>query len=396
MGAPEGTAAHAYATALRKALDGYLAGGGTQKALGTGTGITASSLSRYLSGDRIAPREKLHAIKAFLEAQSFPCPDGVWDELDELCGKAHLASGAAAVQRDHLKEELTRAWAEHLRFQGIAEEQLQGLQREAGRLSEELELALFRTRSTQAAHTILRKRLTVESRNLLRAQRYNHGIEAELAHQKEQAGLLGQEVGVLRDQNRRLVEEKPAVAAPATQLSHACTPQYVYIPLAPAPAAETVTAAPEVTETATFPQWQTLPQEFPVLGADDLYGTPLHQQDHYDYWNWTFDVRPYGEPDPCGAPDTLLAPTGYQEYAAPHPYGRQDAYGHDAWADAFCDMRDCDERTPAPSDHRQGKETPELASAARSHHTARARRRAGALPAAALIAVLLGSRLLGN
>ncbi|MGW3327203.1 hypothetical protein [Streptomyces virginiae] len=56
---PEGAVAYAYATALREALDGYLAGGGTQKALGTGP-------------DRIAPREKLHTIKANLEAQSFP------------------------------------------------------------------------------------------------------------------------------------------------------------------------------------------------------------------------------------------------------------------------------------------------------------------------------------
>ncbi|MFE5809877.1 hypothetical protein [Streptomyces sp. NPDC056491] len=113
MGAPEGTVAYAYATALRKALDGYLAGGGTQKDLAKVLGTSATSVTRHLQGKRITPRKQLRAIKAHLEAQGFPCADEVWDELEELCGQAHLASESPAVQRDHLEEELARACAEH-------------------------------------------------------------------------------------------------------------------------------------------------------------------------------------------------------------------------------------------------------------------------------------------
>ncbi|MFF1344305.1 helix-turn-helix domain-containing protein [Streptomyces sp. NPDC058290] len=157
MGAPEGTVA--YATALRKALDGYLAGGGTQTAIATGLGTSTASVSRYLSGERIAPREKLHAIKAFLEARSLPCPEGVWAELDELCGKAHLASGAAAVQRDHLKEELARACAEHQRAQWIAKQQLHGLEQRADRLTEDLRQALARAQLAERTSRILQERV---------------------------------------------------------------------------------------------------------------------------------------------------------------------------------------------------------------------------------------------
>ncbi len=279
MGAPEGTAAYAYATALRKALDGYLAGGGTQAAIAKALSTSTASVSRYLSGERIAPREKLHALKAYLEAQCLPFPDGVWAELDELCGKAHLASGAAAVQRDHLKEELARACAEHQRAQWIAKQQLHGLEQRADRLTEDLRRALARAQLAERTSRILQERVTVQDRSMRKAGDYIRTIEGELAQQKEQAGPLLTEVGVLREQNRRLVEEKPAVAAPAPQLSHPHTPHYVYIPLPPSPTLETAAATAEPVEAANPPQWVP-PQEPPNAGPAGPYATaPLPQQD---------------------------------------------------------------------------------------------------------------------
>lgn len=79
------------------------------------------------------------------------------------------------------------------------------------------------------------------------------------------------------------MEEKPAVADPATQLSHVPTPQYIHIPV-PGPAAETVPATADVTGAASSPQWQVLPQELPSAGPAELYRTtPLHEEDPYGY-----------------------------------------------------------------------------------------------------------------
>ncbi|KOU69767.1 hypothetical protein ADK61_36615 [Streptomyces sp. XY66] len=141
MGAREGKAVSAYAAALRKALDGYLAGGGTQKDLAKAIGTSPTSVTRHLQGKRITPRKQLRAIKAFLEAQGFPCPDEVWAELEDLCGQAHLASDCPIVQRDHLEEELARACAEHQRARWDAEQQQHGLQQRADRLAEDLRQA---------------------------------------------------------------------------------------------------------------------------------------------------------------------------------------------------------------------------------------------------------------
>ncbi|MEU9165656.1 hypothetical protein AB0D29_35945 [Streptomyces sp. NPDC048424] len=421
MGAPEGTDAYTYATALRKALDGYLAGGGTQAAIAKALSTSTASVSRYLSGERIAPREKLHALKAYLEAQSLPFPDGVWAELDELCGKAHLASGAAAVQRDHLKEELARACAEHQRAQWSAKQQLHGLEQRADRLTEDLRQALARAQSAERTRRILQERVTVQDRSLRKAGDYIRSIEGELAQQKEQTGPLLTEVGVLREQNRRLVEEKPAVAAPATQLSHPATPQYVYVTLPPSPTLETAAATAEPVEAASPPQWVT-PQERPDAGPAEPYGTaPLPQQDQcdyepYGYGYWTPDQPTY---DALFA-GTQPAPHGYQEDATTGTYRPHDAYGYayEAWAAAPYDTGaygawgleqwaagplpatvdgepslHTPAAPPAPLPHREDEEARQPDRAARPDRTAPPHGRAGALPTLALLAVLLGARL---
>ncbi|GGS34457.1 hypothetical protein Snoj_01020 [Streptomyces nojiriensis] len=424
MGAPEGTVAYAYATALRKALDGYLTGGGTQTKLARALSTSKASVTRYLNGDRIAPRRQLPAIKAFLEGQGFPCPVEVWAELDELCGRAHLASGAAAVQRDHLKEELARACGEHQRAQWIAEKQLHGLQQRADRLAEDLRQALARAQRAERTRRILQERVTVQDQSLRKAGDFVRGIEDELAQQKKQSGLLGTENGVLREQNRRLLEEKPPVAAPATQLSHVPTPHYIYIPV-PGLAVETGTATADVTGAASSPQRQVLPQELPSAGPAELYGTtPFHEEDQYGYeaygsGYWTPDPPTYDALFAYDVAGTQPASYYYQGNATTYPYSQHDAYSYQAWAAAPCDTGTYDARgygewassplpapvdgepslhapatPPAPLLHQDDENAQQPAPAARPNRTAPPRGRAGALSALALLAVLVGSRVL--
>ncbi|MEU9305829.1 hypothetical protein [Streptomyces sp. NPDC048269] len=217
MEASEETAAAAYAAALRKAVASYTATGGTQKAMADALHISAAALSRYLSGDRIAPRETLRAMQAFLAARGLPLTHEVWAELDALCGQAHLASGSPAVQLAQLKEELARLRGEQERAQQVAETRLTGLEEQAGHLAEQLEVALARAQTAEGEREILQARVTEQDESLRHAQDYIHQIEAELTQQKEEARLLLQEVGVLRQQNRELVEEQHRVPGPSTQ-----------------------------------------------------------------------------------------------------------------------------------------------------------------------------------
>ncbi|MFI6006817.1 helix-turn-helix domain-containing protein [Streptomyces sp. NPDC051366] len=218
MNEPKDTPAAAYAAALRKAVASYTAAPGkTQDAMAKALHVSPSSLSRYLKGERTAPRETLRAIQAFLEAQGLPLPAEASEELDALCSQAHLASGSPAVQLAQLKEELTRLRGEQQQAQQVAEERLTGLEEQAARLAEQLEVALARAQTAEGAREILQARVTEQDESLRHAQDYTHQIEAELTQQKEQARLLLQEVGVLRQQNRELVEEQHRVPAPSTQ-----------------------------------------------------------------------------------------------------------------------------------------------------------------------------------
>ncbi|MFE6085984.1 hypothetical protein [Streptomyces virginiae] len=403
MGAPEGTVAYTYATALRKALDGYLAGGGTQKDLAKALGTSPTSVTRHLQGKRITPRKQLRAIKAHVEAQGFPCPDEVWAELEELCGQAHLASESPVVQRDHLEEELARACAEHQQVRWDAEKQLHGVQQRADRLAEDLRQALVGTQGAERTSHHLQKRVTVQDQSLLKATCYIHNVEAELAHHKEQAGLLRTENGVLREQNRRLVEEQTTVPAP----------QYIYIPLRPGPEVRTAATA-EIAGAAGFPQGQ-LPQQPAVAGAVAPYGTgqtgPLHEQDQYGYGYRVPDQFPYTAMS-YDVAVAQSAPYSYQGDAPTHPHAAQDAYVYEAWTAAAYgtgtyDAWDCTGsggdslRTPAhakpaaptsaatpghlphPADQNAEQQAP-----TRPNRTAPPRGRAGAVPTLALLAVL--------
>ncbi|MFD6803028.1 hypothetical protein [Streptomyces cyaneofuscatus] len=190
-----GTApSQAYAAALRNAVAGYTATGGTQRAIAEATHVSPAALSRYLSGDRLAPPSFPRSLQSFLAGQDHPLDPPALARLEGLCRAAHAASGAPAAQLVQLHYDLARLTEEHGRAQQIAEARLAGLEAQAGHLAQQLAQAL--------------NRVEAQDESLRHAQDYTHQIEAELAEQHKQARELRREVEVLREQNRLLVEEQ--------------------------------------------------------------------------------------------------------------------------------------------------------------------------------------------
>ncbi|MGW6850439.1 helix-turn-helix domain-containing protein [Streptomyces virginiae] len=215
-GAEESSAA-VYAAALRKSLAGFTAAGGTQKEIAGALNVSAAALSRYLSGERVAPRDFLRALRAFLVERDQPWPGELYEELDELCGRAHAASGSPAVQLAQLREELGRLRHQQERAQQVGEARLTELEQQAGQLAVQLEEALGRARTAEGARELMQSRVQEQDEKLRHAQDYICQIEAELSQQREQAHLLQQEVAVLREQNRQLIDEQRAVPGVSTQ-----------------------------------------------------------------------------------------------------------------------------------------------------------------------------------
>ncbi|WP_328868605.1 hypothetical protein [Streptomyces sp. NBC_00304] len=199
--------AAAYAAALREAVGGFTARGGTQRTIASAAHVAPATLSRYLSGERVAPRGFLQSLRSFLVEQGQPLDVETYARLDGLCGMAHAASGSPAVQLLQLRDEIARLGEEQGRAHHIAETRLAELEAQTSLLARQLHEALDRVEK--------------QNESLRHAQDYTHQIEAELAEQQEQARLLRQEVSVLREQNRRLVEEQPeSVPEVSTQASH--------------------------------------------------------------------------------------------------------------------------------------------------------------------------------
>ncbi|WP_327180402.1 hypothetical protein OG599_35050 (plasmid) [Streptomyces sp. NBC_01335] len=212
----EGVPAKAYAGALREAVAGYLAAGGTQRAIADAVPVAYSTVSRYLSGDRILNAADLPKLRSFLAEQGHPMDDQAYGRLENLCRAAHAASGSPATQLAQIQIDLARLTEEHskaLTELGDQAARLTELEDQAARLAElEDQGARLSGQLEQALD-----RIEKQNRKLQHAQDYTRQIEAELADQQEQARLLRGEVDVLREQNRRLIEEQ--VPAVSTQVS---------------------------------------------------------------------------------------------------------------------------------------------------------------------------------
>lgn len=281
----EPAAGAAYAAALREVVDWYRATGGTQNKMATALHISPGTLSRYLSGHRVATRATLHDMRAFLAKHKPPLRDIDWANLDALCERAHAASGSPAVQLIQLKEEHTRLRDELTRVRDelnrvreeqqqdhhVAEERLAALEEQALDLADQLREALARAHTAESERNLLedrvteqdeslrhvhgleaelarqqeqalarahdmesernrlQDRVTEQEQNLRHAQDYIHGMEAELTQQKEEASRLLREVAVLRAQNRRLLEEQQPVSTPETQPATGAFQEYAHL-----------------------------------------------------------------------------------------------------------------------------------------------------------------------
>ncbi|MEV7797057.1 hypothetical protein AB0O68_34655 [Streptomyces sp. NPDC087512] len=205
MGASKavGPAAAAYAAALRTAVDDFLSLGGTQKDIAVAAHVAPATLSRYLNGERIAPREFIASLDAFLAARGRPLDTNVRARLIELCGQAHEASGSPAVQLAHLKEEL----AQVRKKKGDREAELAALQRHTDQLAAELQQALDRARRSDKDRLALEGRVAEQEKSLQHAQTYTRQLQTELTALHEQVVLVQREVKVLRRQNQQLLAE---------------------------------------------------------------------------------------------------------------------------------------------------------------------------------------------
>ncbi|MFJ9096817.1 helix-turn-helix domain-containing protein [Streptomyces globisporus] len=204
-------AAAAYAAALREVVDGFRAVGGTQKRLADALHVSQATLSRYLSGERIAPYDFLRDLRVFLDGKGLLWDQDMEELLDTLCGQAHAASGSPAVQLVQIREELARlreGREEQQQEKQFADVRLAVLEAQVRELSGQLAQALHHARTTEGARALLQEQVYAQDESLRHAQDYIHQVEAELSEQREQARLLQLEVGVLRKQNQRFVEEQ--------------------------------------------------------------------------------------------------------------------------------------------------------------------------------------------
>ncbi|MFD6479013.1 helix-turn-helix domain-containing protein [Streptomyces anulatus] len=204
-------AAAAYAAALREVVDGFRAVGGTQKKLADALHVSQATLSRYLSGERIAPYDFLRDLRVFLDGQGLLWDQDMEELLDTLCGQAHAASGSPAVQLVQIREELARlreGREEQQQAKEFADMRLAVLEAQVRELTGQLAQALHHARTTEGARALLQNQVHAQDESLRHAQDYIHQIEAELSEQREQARLLQLEVGVLRKQNQQFVEEQ--------------------------------------------------------------------------------------------------------------------------------------------------------------------------------------------
>ncbi|MFF3087672.1 hypothetical protein ACFVRB_21860 [Streptomyces nojiriensis] len=258
-----GPAAAAYAAALRAAIHGFTARGGTQKEIAVGAHVAPATLSRYLSGERVAPHHFIAALDTFLAERGLPLAAGVREELTQLCGRAHEASRSPAVQLAHLKEELVRIREE----KQAGEAELTALKKHAEQLAVELEQALEQARHAESGRAVLEGRVERQDKQLRDAQSYTRGLEAELTAQHDQVLLVQREVEVLRRQNKTLLEETPAGSD--SPVADAVSVVSTQVTGAEADGESSRSSAPDLSASTFKPLTPARPATRPLLGYAD-------------------------------------------------------------------------------------------------------------------------------
>ncbi|UUU43876.1 helix-turn-helix domain-containing protein [Streptomyces sp. NBC_00162] len=195
-----------YAAGLRAAVAGFLRAGGTQREIARALAVAPATLSRYLSGERLASRAVLDTLVDFLRTQGRTVDEATTARLRDLCRRAHRSSGSPAVRLAEVKGEMAMLRREHARALETSADRIAVLEERAGHLSGELAEVLSRARTAEEAVELHQAHVLEQDDQLRNSQEYTRRIEAELAREREGNGRLQEEVEVLREQNRLLVD----------------------------------------------------------------------------------------------------------------------------------------------------------------------------------------------
>ncbi|MFF8919388.1 hypothetical protein ACF08M_40435 [Streptomyces sp. NPDC015032] len=211
-----------YAKALSAAVaDGFRSRSGTQSEIAKAAVISPATLSRYLSGVRLAPREFLTELEKFFSGRGTPMPAEVLAQLNDLCTQAHKVSRSPAIQVRHLREDSVRREEDLVRSEEdlaqvkkdladekqVAEQTLNELNAKIQDLAEQLGAAWEQARTAERGQSELQDGVEEQNKHLTGAQIYVRQVEAELTEQRDKVVLLQREVKTLRRQNRQLIEE---------------------------------------------------------------------------------------------------------------------------------------------------------------------------------------------
>ncbi|MFE6946130.1 helix-turn-helix domain-containing protein [Streptomyces chartreusis] len=217
----------AYAVELRRIVDEYLAaGGGSQKVLAGLLHVSEPTLSRYLSGERVAPLEKVTALQHVLMSVGLALDESEAARLMRLAARAHEASGAPSVKLRYLEGEFGRLKQMHmaalidlntareqlvsvkagrdealLRF-GNADIELQELGDRIRGLGRALETAREDARAAEMGREQRAALLEENEARLTSLQSYSQSLEVELERQKGEAHQLRADVARLKSEAR--------------------------------------------------------------------------------------------------------------------------------------------------------------------------------------------------
>ncbi|MFD3723344.1 helix-turn-helix domain-containing protein [Streptomyces sp. NPDC058674] len=203
--------ASAYGEALRNVLQRGKDKGATQRAFAGKAGLDAPTLSRYLSGERTAPKRVVEALASYLAHLGLSLSEAEMGELHELRRAAERNSGQSAARIAYWTEEvflLRRALDEKSQIERSLLERLKKAETELDVLVGDLANALELAQQTEGERDQLETLIAKQHKQLEHAQLYSRQLENDLACSQQAAQLLGQEIRVLREQVRKLLEEQ--------------------------------------------------------------------------------------------------------------------------------------------------------------------------------------------
>ncbi|MFD7838290.1 hypothetical protein [Streptomyces sp. NPDC059761] len=171
-------------------------------------------MSRYLNGELTAPERFVTSLISYLAMCGVQLSNDEAKSLHELRRTAQAHSGQAAAQIAYWTEQvelLRRALGEETLERRSLAEQLSQAETELDVLGGDLAAAVRRAQRAEGERDELQELTAEQQKQLAHAQRYILGLEGELGSAQEAVRLLRQEVSVLQNQVRRLLEGRQKI-----------------------------------------------------------------------------------------------------------------------------------------------------------------------------------------